>query len=72
MKVIVVGARVLTSIPTTLQLTTSFLDETPSAGLQTERTAVVEQWIGIHEITSASADGDGSSGGPESPDGSRG
>ena len=25
------------------------------------RTALVEQWIGIHEITSASADGDGSS-----------
>jgi hypothetical protein len=27
------------------------------------RTALVEQWIGVHEITSASADGDGSSGG---------
>ena len=25
------------------------------------RTALVEQWIGIHEVTSASADGDGSS-----------
>jgi DNA-binding NarL/FixJ family response regulator len=28
------------------------------------RKAIVEQWIGIHEITSASADGDGSSDGP--------
>ena len=27
------------------------------------RTALMEQWIGIHEITSASADGDGSSDG---------
>ena len=32
------------------------------------RTALVEQWIGIHEITSASVDGDGT----PSPDGSRG
>lgn len=29
------------------------------------RKAIVEQWIGLHEITSASADGDGS------PDGRR-
>jgi hypothetical protein len=27
------------------------------------RTALMEQWIGIHEITSASANGDGSSDG---------
>jgi DNA-binding NarL/FixJ family response regulator len=30
------------------------------------RKALMEQWIGIHEITSPSAEGDGSSGGPRS------
>jgi DNA-binding NarL/FixJ family response regulator len=30
------------------------------------RKALMEQWIGIHEIASPSADGDGSSGGPRS------
>ena len=37
------------------------------------RKAIVEQWIGIHEITaSASADGEGPPGGPDGLDGSRG
>ena len=35
------------------------------------RTALVEQWIGIYEIT-ASADGDGTPGGSDGTDGSRG
>ena len=35
------------------------------------RKALMEQWIGIHEITSA-ADGDGTPGGPDGLDGSRG
>ena len=35
------------------------------------RTAIVEQWIGIHEIT-AFGDGDGTPGGPDGLDGSRG
>jgi hypothetical protein len=35
------------------------------------RKALEEQWIGIHEITSASANGNGSAGGPYSLDGSR-
>lgn len=36
------------------------------------RTAIVEQWIGIHEITSTFGDGDGPPGGSDGPDGSRG
>jgi hypothetical protein len=36
------------------------------------RTSIVEQWIGIYEITSAFGDGDDPPGGSDGTDGSRG